>query len=90
MNARERAEKAIREMPDYWGESYEEIINTFEQALIQAEEEVTKREREAFLQIVKAEEEYGEQNQINEYACCARAIKGKIKARSEGEKEKGE
>lgn len=48
------------------------------------------QEREALLQIVKAEEEYGEQNRINEYACAARAIKGKIKARSEGEQQKGD
>jgi hypothetical protein len=40
-----------------------------------------EEEREAILQIVKGEEEHGEHNRIGEYACAARAIEGKIRAR---------
>jgi hypothetical protein len=41
-----------------------------------------EEEREAILRIVKGEEEHGEHNRIGEYACAARAIEGKIRARS--------
>jgi hypothetical protein len=46
-------------------------------------ERAIEEEREAILRIVKGEEEHGEHNRIGEYACAARAIEGKIRARGE-------